>query len=237
MKRLFNRIKKLFALRNSKAYLNFLRKLGMRIGEGATIHSKPINVTIDLTRPWLIEIGKNVQITKGVKILTHGYDWSTMKATYGDVCGSSGKVCIGNNCFIGMGAIILKGSSIGDNVIVGAGSVVTGGTFPSYCVIAGNPARIICSLDEYREKRQMQQLNEAKELVGEYKKVYGVFPPKSVLSEFFWLFEERKELSERAFISQMKNMGNYELSLQRFIDSKPMFDGYDMFLNYCGKQD
>ena len=98
----------------------------MRIGKGTKIFSKPSGVFIDLTRPWLIDIGENVQITIGVKILTHGYDWSVLKGYFGKVLGSAGKVTIGNNCFIGMNSVILKGTTIGNNVIVGAGSVVTG---------------------------------------------------------------------------------------------------------------
>lgn len=56
-------------------------------------------------------------------------------------------IVIGNDCFIGMNSIILKGTTLGDNVIVGAGSVVHG-TFPSNCIIAGNPAKIVKMLDE-----------------------------------------------------------------------------------------
>ena len=60
-------------------------------------------------------------------------------------------VKIGNNCFIGAKAIILPGVSIGDNVIVGAGSVVTK-NIPSNVVVAGNPAKIIMSIDEFTQK-------------------------------------------------------------------------------------
>ena len=49
---------------------------------------------------------------------------------------------IGDDCFIGMNSIILKGTKLGNNVIVGAGSVVHG-TFPDNCIIAGNPAKIV----------------------------------------------------------------------------------------------
>ena len=52
------------------------------------------------------------------------------------------KTIIGENCFIGFGAAIQAGSILGNQCIVGANSVVRG-TFPSYCVIAGVPAKII----------------------------------------------------------------------------------------------
>lgn len=56
-------------------------------------------------------------------------------------------IVIGDDCFIGMNSIILKGTTLGNNVIVGAGSVVHG-SFPDNCVIAGNPAKIVKMLDE-----------------------------------------------------------------------------------------
>ncbi|WP_421329341.1 acyltransferase [Aeromonas veronii] len=56
---------------------------------------------------------------------------------------------IGRNCFIGMGAAIQAGTKLGDNVIVGANSVVRG-DFPSHCVIAGAPAKIIKRYDKLR---------------------------------------------------------------------------------------
>jgi acetyltransferase-like isoleucine patch superfamily enzyme len=49
---------------------------------------------------------------------------------------------VGKNCFIGYGAVIRAGTKLGKQCIVGANSVVKG-EFPDYCVIAGNPAKII----------------------------------------------------------------------------------------------
>ena len=49
---------------------------------------------------------------------------------------------IGENCFIGIGVAIQAGTILGKQCVVGANSVVRG-EFPDYCVIAGNPARII----------------------------------------------------------------------------------------------
>ncbi len=52
---------------------------------------------------------------------------------------------IGNNVYIGAGAVIMNPVNIGDNVIIGAGSVVTKDV-PSNCIVAGNPAKIIRNL-------------------------------------------------------------------------------------------
>jgi maltose O-acetyltransferase len=54
-------------------------------------------------------------------------------------------ITIGNNVWIGGGAIVLPGVSIGDNAVIGAGSVVTK-DIPANVVAAGNPCRVIRSL-------------------------------------------------------------------------------------------
>ena len=56
------------------------------------------------------------------------------------------EIRIGKNCFIGCNTIILKGTVLGDGCVVGAGAVVSG-KFEEYCVIAGNPARVIKRLE------------------------------------------------------------------------------------------
>lgn len=89
--------------------------------------------------------------------MTHGFDWSVPKGVYGEVLGSSGKVSIGNNIFIGMKSTVLKGVSIGNNVIIGANSLVNR-DIPDNCVAAGNPCRVIMSLDEYYKKRKYEQV-------------------------------------------------------------------------------
>ena len=70
---------------DSKTYIEYLRSLGMKIGEETTIY-----VPTNTTRPWLISIGNNVKITENVTILTHGFDWSVLKGVYGDILGSGG---------------------------------------------------------------------------------------------------------------------------------------------------
>ena len=55
---------------DSKTYIEYLRSLGMKIGEETTIYV-PTKTQIDTTRPWLISIGNNVKITEDITILTH----------------------------------------------------------------------------------------------------------------------------------------------------------------------
>jgi acetyltransferase-like isoleucine patch superfamily enzyme len=54
---------------------------------------------------------------------------------------------IGNYCWVGMNAVVLPGVQLGDHTIVGAGAVVTKSFPDGYCVIGGNPARLIKRLD------------------------------------------------------------------------------------------
>jgi acetyltransferase-like isoleucine patch superfamily enzyme len=82
-----------------------------------------------------------------------------------------GEVKIGNYCWIGMNSSILPGVTLGDFTIVGAGSVVTKSFDSGYCVIAGNPARIVKVLDPEKCIRYRYPL--------EYKGYYRLNRPES----------------------------------------------------------
>ena len=116
---------------------------GLRVGKNTNIYSWS---GIDGNWPWLISIGDNVTISSDVTILAH--DASPCKVG----CHTKlGRVTTGNNVFIGAKSVILCNVSIGDNVIVGAGSVVTR-NLEANSVYAGNPAKRICSFEEYQKK-------------------------------------------------------------------------------------
>ncbi len=215
---------------DEEAYISFLRKGGAEIGERVRIFD-PQNTVIDATRPFMIKIGNDVQITSGVTILTHGYDWSVLKGIHGEVLGSCGEVSIGNNVFIGMHTTILKGVKIGNNCIIGANSLVNKDVEDGW-VVAGNPAKPIIKVEEYYKKRVAEQLDEAEDLYRCYVKRVGSIPPKKVFHEFFWLFEERKNTLEEFEEKQMKTVGNYSYAMERFVESKPMFNGYEAFLEH-----
>lgn len=95
-----------------------------------------------------IKIGKNATIGANCKIIDndfHPLDPIKRNQGLNEEYTKRKPIEIGDNCFIGMNSIILKGTTIGNNVVVGAGSVVQG-TFPDNCIIAGNPAKIIKQL-------------------------------------------------------------------------------------------
>ncbi|MDO4978963.1 MAG: acyltransferase [Candidatus Saccharibacteria bacterium] len=233
-----NKILKRLIMRHkadSEAYIKFLRKKGMRIGDYTVVYI-PSRTIIDDSRPWLVEIGHHVKIAAGTTILTHGYDWSVLKVEYGEILGSAGKVKIGNNVFIGVHSTILKGVTIGNNVIIGANSLVNKNV-PDNVVVAGNPAKVICSIDEYREKRKKKQLEEAVATTIEYKKVYGHWPEKKYLGEFVFLFENRTNaVKQDEVFNEIGSLnGNYDETLKTFLNEKGKFKSYDEFIMYCKK--
>jgi acetyltransferase-like isoleucine patch superfamily enzyme len=66
-----------------------------------------------------------------------------------------GPITIRDNSFIGVNSIIMPDVAIGPDSIVGAGSVVTSDVPPN-TVYAGNPARFICTYEEYLEKCRLK---------------------------------------------------------------------------------
>lgn len=123
---------------------------GMQVGEN---FQRQNAVILDPDHCWLIDIGDNVTLAPRVHILCH--DASTKR--YLGVT-KIGCVKIGNNVFVGADSLVLPGVNIGSNVIIGANSTVTK-DIPDNTVVAGCPAQIICTLDEFieKEREQMQK--------------------------------------------------------------------------------
>jgi len=111
--------------------------------------------------PYLISIGDNVHISINVRFVCHDGSVLPFK-NYNQTLDVVGKISVGDNVFIGMGAHILQGITVGDNCIIGACSVVTK-DIPEGVVVAGNPARIVKTKDEY-----LKQISKISLGFGEY---------------------------------------------------------------------
>lgn len=136
------------------------------------IGSRGENVWI--AAPVFVDYGENIHIGRNVEINMNCVFLDCNRITIGDNCGIgpgvhiyavthpakasermpenstfwkslTAPVTIGNNVWIGGGAIILPGVTIGDNSTIGAGSVVTH-DIPPGVLAAGNPCRIIREL-------------------------------------------------------------------------------------------
>lgn len=122
-----------------------LVKMGLKVGKN---FGRLNGVILDPSHCWLITIGDNVTLAPRVHILAH--DASTKGfLNYTKI----GRVNIGNNVFIGAESVVLPNVNIGDNVVIGANSTVTK-NIPSNTVYAGNPAKFICTTEEYIEKNK-----------------------------------------------------------------------------------
>lgn len=165
--------------------IKFCKKAGVSIGENCVILSKKYMFG---SEPYLIKIGDHVRINDGVKFITHdgsvfvlrkyeefNLDFKEKRRenketeTLEDI-DLFGSITIGNNVQIGENAMIMPNVSIGNNVIIGACAVVTRNV-PDNSVVAGIPARVIESVDDFYEKHKKDFLH-TKKMTGINKKKY-----------------------------------------------------------------
>ncbi len=128
----------------------YARHIGVNIGTNNLIGKNHWS-----SEPYLITVGSNCQLTD-CKIFTHG-GGQCIRDKYSDF-DCFGKVKIGNYVYIGSSALIMPGVTIGNNVLIAAGSVVTK-SIPDNTVVAGNPAKIICSTQDYYQKNKKYNLH------------------------------------------------------------------------------
>ena len=101
----------------------------------------------------VITIGKGTHIANNVCIVTTNHDPQNP-----DQHVKGEDITIGENCWIGFGAIILPGVELGNHTTVGAGSVVTRSFPKGNCIIAGNPAKIIRPIVAENEELAIENL-------------------------------------------------------------------------------
>ena len=141
----------------------YAQYIGVNIGKNCLIATKKWS-----TEPYLIFIGNNVQVTVDVYFHTHGGGHVARKEN--PLFDLFGKIIIKDWAYIGSGAHIMPGVTIGEGALVAAGSIVTK-SVPDRMIVAGNPARVICSVDDYIEKNKKYSLG-IKGMSPEEKKRY-----------------------------------------------------------------
>lgn len=107
-------------------------KIGNNVSIGQNFHISSCNDTL--------AIGNNVVISGNVHISNSDHSYSQIDTFLYSQPLSYEHTEIGDNCFIGYGAVILAGTVLGKQCIVGANSVVRG-VYPDYSVIVGSPAK------------------------------------------------------------------------------------------------
>jgi maltose O-acetyltransferase len=133
-----------------------LKKYNVSLGENSLV----INSTFSSsTKGDSFSIGDNCTIT-GVSFLGHDASPTLFFPSLvnkdkvylsGSRTSFRDPITVGNNVFIGHGAIVLPGVSVGNNVVVAAGSVVTKDV-PENSVVGGNPAKYLKSITDYKKK-------------------------------------------------------------------------------------
>lgn len=141
------------ANRTSADKVKYLREQGCKIGAKTRLLC---GIESFGTEPYLIEIGEDCLLSSSISFFTHDGGVKVLNSLGyfdGQRMDKVGKIVVGNNCFIGHGTKIMPGVTIGDNVIVGACAIVTKDV-PSNSVVAGIPAKVICTIDDFYNKNK-----------------------------------------------------------------------------------
>jgi acetyltransferase-like isoleucine patch superfamily enzyme len=142
-------------LRSRRDPVGFARALGVRVGDGCELLGT--NVGTWGTEPFLITLGNHVQVTAGVRFITHdGAIWVFRREH--PTIGAFGPITVGDNVYIGTGAVLMPGVTVGNDSVIGACSVVKKDV-PPRTIVAGIPAKPICTIDEYWAKHEHRFLH------------------------------------------------------------------------------
>ena len=227
IQKVIHKLQKLYYTSSSDRLLAYYRRGGVKIGNGTTFLD-PKHVTIDTTRPELVEIGEHVFIHKGTTILTH--DWASWCFVYShnDFLPSHGKVKIGNNVWMGENVTILKGVTIGDNVIIGIGSIVTK-DIPSNSIAVGVPAKVIGSYDDYYAKRKKAYVDECEEYAKAILESGGVLTEDKFYDDYPCFVDGHNYDKYDYPYSRIFNKKQFE---QWKKNHKAIFNGFDDFVSH-----
>lgn len=170
-----------------------------------------------------IEIGDNCMFAPNVQLYTATHPLHPVKRNSG--LEYAKPIKIGNNVWLGGGVIVTPGVTLGDNVVVGAGSVVTK-SFPDNVVIAGNPARIIKTVEEELTEESLETLRHKidmidRELVALLEKrmdtVTKIGQVKKEENQAVYDAKRERQVLDKV-VSLLKNKGYKETITDTYVD-------------------
>lgn len=154
--------------------IGYAKYIGVRLGKNVKFYA--MRPGMFSTEPWLITIGDNCFITASCQFITHDGGTLILRKEIPDL-EVTAPIVIGNDVYIGLNSTILPGTIIGNRCIVGACSLVKG-EFPDNSVIAGVPAKVIKTVDQYLEQIKEKSLHlghlSAKEKAKALKKHFNI---------------------------------------------------------------
>lgn len=100
--------------------VKFAQKIGVNFPRGVHLYGK---ISWG-SEPWIITLGNNVNITDGVRFITHDGGTLLYRSRIPDF-EITKPIVVGNNVYIGNNVLVLPGVTIESNVVIGAGAVVT----------------------------------------------------------------------------------------------------------------
>lgn len=162
-----------------QAYLKpykYMRKSGVNFsGKGTvTLYTNPYKTFG--SDPWMITLGDNVYITSGVRFITHDGGTLILRKEVPDL-EITKPIKVGNDVYFGVNSMVMPGVTIGNRCIIAAGAIVTKDV-PDNSVVAGVPAKVVKTTDEYLKKIKGESLHlghlQGEEKAKELKKIYHI---------------------------------------------------------------
>lgn len=128
--------------------VGYARRIGVAVGRDCRFLG--VNAATFGFEPYLVTLGDHVAIAAGVRFLTHdGGNW-LFQREYPDL-DVAAPIVVGDNVLLGINAMIYRGVTVGSDVVVAPGALVMRDV-PAGSLVAGAPARVISSIDDYRER-------------------------------------------------------------------------------------